>query len=62
MVKKYLIKEKCQTAFFVDIGPEIASMIPELQTKFDQYLNSHQALMGEASSWWTKRGLKNFKA
>ena len=50
MVKKYLIKEKCQTAFFVGIGPEIASMIPELQTKFDQYLNSHQALMGEASS------------
>ena len=50
MVKKYLIKEKYQTAFFVDIGPEIASIIPELQKKFDQYLNSHQVLMGEASS------------
>ena len=35
--------------FFVDIGPKLASMIPELQTKFDQYLNPHQTFMGEAN-------------
>ena len=35
--------------FFVDIGPKLASMIPESQTKFDQYLNPHQTLMGEAN-------------
>ena len=35
--------------FFVDIGPKLASMIPESQTKFDQYLNPHQILIGEAN-------------
>ena len=35
--------------FFVNIGPKLASMIPESQTKFDQYLNPHQTLMGEAN-------------
>ena len=35
--------------FFVVIGPKLASMIPESQAKFDQYLNPHQALMGEAN-------------
>ena len=35
--------------FFVDIGPKLAAMILESQTKFDQYLNSHQTLMGEAN-------------
>ena len=35
--------------FFVDIGPKLASMIPELETKFDQYLNPHQTFMGEAN-------------
>ena len=35
--------------FFVDIGPKLASMIPESQTKFDQYQNPHQTLMGEAN-------------
>ena len=35
--------------FFVDTGPKLASMIPESQTKFDQYLNSHQSFMGEAN-------------
>ena len=35
--------------FFVDIGPKLTAMILESQTKFDQYLNSHQTLMGEAN-------------
>ena len=39
----------CFNKFFVDIGPKLASMIPESPTKFDQYLNSHQTLMGEAN-------------
>ena len=39
----------CFSKFFVDIGPELASMIPKSQRKFDQYLNPHQTLMGEAN-------------
>ena len=39
----------CFNKFFVDIGPKLASMIPESQTKFDQYLNPHQTLIGEAN-------------
>ena len=39
----------CFNKFFVDIGPKLASMIPESQAKFDQYLNPHQTLMGEAN-------------
>ena len=39
----------CFNKFFVDIGPKLASMIPESQTKFDQYLNPHQTFMGEAN-------------
>ena len=39
----------CFNKFFVDISPKLASMIPELQTKFDQYLNPHQTFMGEAN-------------
>ena len=39
----------CFNKFFVDIGPKLASMIPESQTKFDQYLNPHQTLMGKAN-------------
>ena len=39
----------CFNKFFVDIGPKLASMIPESQTKFDQYQNPHQTLMGEAN-------------
>ena len=39
----------CFNKFFVDIGPKLASMIPESQTKFEQYLNQHQILMGEAN-------------
>ena len=35
--------------FFVDIGTKLASMIPELQTKFDQYLNPHQIFMGDVN-------------
>ena len=35
--------------FFIDIGPKLVSMIPESQAKFDQYLNPHQTLMGEAN-------------
>ena len=34
---------------FVEIGPKLVSVIPELQTTFDQYLNLHQTLMGEAN-------------
>ena len=37
----------CFTKFFVGIAPKLASMIPESQTKFDQYLNLHQTLKGE---------------
>ena len=39
----------CFNKFFVDSGPNLVSMIPELQTKFDQYLNPHQTLMGGAN-------------
>ena len=39
----------CFNTFFVDIGPKLASMIPELQIKFDQYLNPHQSFMDEAN-------------
>ena len=42
-------KANCFNKFLVDIGPKLASMIPESQTKFDQYLNPHQTFMGEAS-------------
>ena len=35
--------------FFVNIGPKLTSMIPELQTKFDQHQNPHQNLMGLAN-------------
>ena len=35
--------------FFVDIGPKLASMIPESQTKFDQYLNPFQTFMAETN-------------
>ena len=37
----------CFNKFFVDISPKLASMIPESQTKFDQYLNPDQTFMGE---------------
>ena len=39
----------CFNKFFVDIGPKLASMIPESQTKFDQYLSPYQTRMGEAN-------------
>ena len=39
----------CFNKLFVDIGPKLASMIPESQTKFDQYLNPHQTFMSEAN-------------
>ena len=39
----------CFNKFFEDIGPKLASITLELQTKFDQYLNPHQTLMGEAN-------------
>ena len=32
----------------MDTGPKLASITPELQTKFDQYLHLHQSLMDEA--------------
>ena len=34
---------------FVDIGPKLASMITESETKFDQYRNPHQRPMSEAN-------------
>ena len=52
MVKKIFNQgkiAKCFNKLFVDIDPKLASMIPESQTKFDQYLNPHQTLMGEAN-------------
>ena len=39
----------CFNKFFVDIVPKLASMIPQSQTKFDQYLNPHQTFMAEAN-------------
>ena len=39
----------CFNKFFLNIGPKLASMIPESQTKFDHYLNPHQTLMDEAN-------------
>ena len=39
----------CFNKFFVDISPKLASVIPESQTKFDQYLNRHKTFMGEAN-------------
>ena len=39
----------CFNKFFIDIGPKLASMITESQTKFDQYRNPHQRLMSEAN-------------
>ena len=38
----------CFNNFFVDIGLKLASMIPELQAKFDEYLNPQQTFMGKA--------------
>ena len=37
----------CFNKFFVDIDPKLASMILELQTKFEQHQNPHQTFMGE---------------
>ena len=53
----------CFNTFFVDIGPKIASMVSESQTKLDQYLNPHQSLMGEAnlSDDETKETLRSLK-
>ena len=42
-------RASCFNKFFVDIGPKLALMIPELQIKFDQYLNPHQSFMDEAN-------------
>ena len=39
----------CFNKFFADIGRKLASMIPESQTKLNQYLSPHQTLMGEAN-------------
>ena len=35
--------------FFVDIGPKLASIFPQWQTKFDQYLKPHQTFTGEVN-------------
>ena len=42
-------KSKSFNKFFVDIGSKLASIIPESQTKFGQYLNAHQTFIGEAN-------------
>ena len=54
----------CFNKFFVDIGPKLASMIPESQTKFDQYLNLHQTFMGEANLTFDelKEALRSLKS
>ena len=39
----------CFNKFFVDTGRKLASMIPDSQSKFDQYLKPHQTFMGEAN-------------
>ena len=39
----------CFNKFFADIGPKLASLIPESQAEFDQYLNLEQTFMGEAN-------------
>ena len=41
----------CFNKFFVDIGPKLASMISEPQTK-----------LVKPYWWWSKRGLKKFNA
>ena len=53
----------CFNKFSVDILPKLASIIPELQTKFDQYLNLHQTFMGEANLTddEVKRALRSLK-
>ena len=53
----------CFIKFFVDIGPKLASMIPESQTKFDQYLNPHKTFIGETNltDSEVKKGLKKFR-
>ena len=40
--------------FFVDLGPKLALMIPELQATFDQYLNRQK-------SSWVKQTLPMMK-
>ena len=49
---------------FADIGPKLASMIPELQAKFDRYLNSQKTFMGEANLTddEVKENLRSLKA
>ena len=39
----------CFNKFFIDIGSKLASMIPESQTEFDQYLNPYQTFIGEVN-------------
>ena len=39
----------CFNKLFLDICEKLISVIPELQTKLDQYLNPHQTLMGKAN-------------
>lgn len=40
-------RTNCFVKSFIDIGRKIASIIPESQIKFDQYLSSHQPIFGE---------------
>ena len=56
--------ENCFNKLLVEIGPKLASMIPELQTKFDHYLNVHQTFMGKANLTddKVKEALRSLKA
>lgn len=36
----------CFAKFFIDIGPNIVSIIPESEINFDLFLNPHQTIMG----------------
>ena len=39
----------CFNKFFSEIGPKLASIISESQTKLDQYLIPHQIFLGEVN-------------
>ena len=48
MIMKDLIKKRANwfLKFFIDNGPNIVSIIPESQIKFDLFLNLHQTILG----------------
>ena len=56
--------ENCFNKFPPPIGPKLASTLPELQTKFDHYLNVHQTFMGKVNLTddKVKEALRSLKA